>query len=147
MGSRRKAREHVLLALYAADMEEQPHDEALSALWDSLVDDTDGDFGNRPADAEEVEFSRVLVEGVAAQKAELDTQIDACSNNWRVERMSLVDRNILRMGVFELTALTDIPVNVSLNEMVELGKKYGTIDSGGFINGILDRIARNIGRL
>ncbi len=147
MGSRRKAREHVLLALYAADMEDQPHDEALASLWDSLVDDTDSAFGNRPADAEEVEFSKTLVDGVAAQRTELDTQIDACSNNWRVERMSLVDRNILRMGVFELTALTDIPVNVSLNEMVELGKKYGTVDSGGFINGILDRIARNIGRL
>ena len=147
MGSRRRAREHVLQALYTADMEEQTLEGALNALWGSLVDDTDGAFGNRAADEDEIEFARTLAQGVEEHRAEIDERIQACSTNWRVERMSFVDRNILRMGVYELTQLEDIPVNVSLNEMVELAKKFGTADSKGFVNGILDKIARDAGRL
>ncbi len=147
MGSRRRAREHVLQALYTADMGQQDLKGALNALWDSLMDDTDGAFGGRPADGEEVEFARQLAEGVEARREELDALIEESSTNWRVDRMSFVDRNILRMGVFELLHIDDIPPNVTLNEAVELAKRFGTVDSKAFVNGILDRVARNHGRV
>lgn len=147
MGSRRRAREHVLQALYTADMGQHDLDGALNALWDSLMDDTDGAFGGRAADTEEVEFARQLAQGVEELRAEIDGMIETCSTNWRVERMSLVDRNILRMGVYELLHIEDIPANVTLNEAVELAKRFGTVDSKAFVNGILDRVARNHGRV
>ena len=147
MGSRRRAREHVLQALYTADMGQQELKGALNALWDSLMDDTDGAFGSRAADKEEVEFARKMAEGVESHRQELDGLIEESSTNWRVDRMSFVDRNILRMGVFELLHLEDIPPNVTLNEAVELAKRFGTADSKAFVNGILDRVARNHGRV
>jgi N utilization substance protein B len=147
MGSRRRAREHVLQALYTADMGEQDLNGALNALWDSLMDDTDGAFGSRSADADEIDFAREMAEGVEKLRGEIDALIEASSTNWRVERMSLVDRNILRMGVYELLHIEDIPPNVTLNEAVELAKRFGTSDSKAFVNGILDRVARNHGRV
>ncbi len=147
MGSRRRAREHVLQALYTADMGEQDLKGALNALWDSLMDDTDGAFGGRAADKEEVDFARQMAEGVEERRTELDALIEESSTNWRVDRMSFVDRNILRMGVFELLHIDDIPPNVTLNEAVELAKRFGTVDSKAFVNGILDRVARNHGRV
>ena len=86
-------------------------------------------------------FARRLVLGVYANREDLDRMIQEASRNWRVERMSRVDRNILRLGAFELTQVDDIPAKVSIDEAVELGKKYGAEDSGAFINGILDTIS------
>lgn len=89
-------------------------------------------------------FSRQLVLGVTENKEELDRLIRGSSKHWRLERMSRVDRTILRLGVFEILFMKDIPPKVSIDEAVDLGKKYGTEDSGAFINGILDNIYNSL---
>lgn len=87
-----------------------------------------------------LDFSRDLVLGIWKNREDLDKLIRQASKNWRLERMSRVDRNILRVGVFEILFMKDIPPKVSIDEAVELGKKFGTEESGAFINGILDNI-------
>jgi len=85
-------------------------------------------------------FSKKLVCGVWENRAYLDKKIRQASKNWRLERMSKVDRSILRLGAFEVLFMEDIPPKVTMDEAVELGKRYGTGESGAFINGILDNI-------
>jgi N utilization substance protein B len=89
------------------------------------------------------DFSANLVEGVWQRKDELDEMIASYSTNWRVSRMAAVDKNILRMAIFELIHCPDIPVKVTLNEAVEIAKRFGTAESGSFVNGILDNIAKD----
>ena len=81
------------------------------------------------------------VRGVWERLDEIDALIGEAAENWRVERMALVDRNILRLGAYELFLGSDIPFAVAINEAVELGKRFGAEESGAFINGILDRIS------
>ena len=81
-----------------------------------------------------------LVNGVLETKGELDALIDRFSKNWDISRMSCVDRNVMRIAVFELRYCDDIPPKVSINEAVDVGKKFGTEESGAFINGIMDSI-------
>jgi transcription antitermination protein NusB len=85
-------------------------------------------------------FFLKLVGGVSAGKAEIDMLIERFSSNWKVSRMSGVDRNVLRIAVFELMGCPDIPAKVTLNEAIDIGKRFGTEESGAFINGILDSI-------
>lgn len=85
-------------------------------------------------------FSKELVLGVCNNQTQIDQMISRSSTNWRLERMSCADRNILRLAVYEVLFIKDIPPKVSIDEAVELGKKYGTKESGAFINGILDHI-------
>ncbi len=85
-------------------------------------------------------FFMQLVEGVVAARTRIDHLIEGCSSNWKIGRMSGVDRNIMRVAVYELLYCGDIPSKVSINEAIDIGKKYGTEDSGAFINGILDSI-------
>lgn len=85
-------------------------------------------------------FFHELVSGVRRNRQALDKIIEDFSSNWKISRMSCVDRNILRIAVYELLVMEDIPVKVSINEAIDIGKKYGTQDSGAFINGILDGI-------
>lgn len=87
-----------------------------------------------------------LVEGVAAHQEELDTLIRQYSEHWRLERMAAVDRNLLRLALYELLYRPDIPTKVVINEAVELAKRYGSDESGAFVNGILDRIRQTVGR-
>ena len=82
----------------------------------------------------------------SARRTAIDELISGSSKNWRLERMSRVDRNILRLGTTELSAFPGVPVRVALNEAVELAKRFGTSDSPAFVNGILDRIATALGR-
>ena len=89
-------------------------------------------------------FSRQLVLGIWENREELDKLITQSSRNWRLERMSYADRNIIRLGVFEMLYMDDIPPKVSIDEAVELGKKFGTEESGAFINGILDNIYNHL---
>jgi N utilization substance protein B len=86
------------------------------------------------------EFVERIVLGVLKHCMEIDRLIEQCSENWRLDRMSVIDRNILRMAAFELLYCEEIPPKVTLNEAIDLGKRYGSGDSGSFINGILDRI-------
>ena len=85
-------------------------------------------------------FFRKLVNGVLEARDELDALIERFSKNWDINRMSCVDRNVMRIAVFELLYCDDIPPKVSINEAVDVGKKFGTEESGAFINGIMDSI-------
>lgn len=91
-------------------------------------------------------YADEAVRGVASRIPELDTRLGAASVNWRVERMSRVDRNVLRLGAWELLHRPDVPRAVILDEAVELAKAYGTDESGAFVNGVLDKIAELVGR-
>lgn len=144
MASRRRAREFALLALYHADLAGEPDTRrSLAQLWEGQLD---GAFSGRPAESEEVEFAHRLCQGVDRRRQEVDALIENASANWRLARMPVVDRNILRMAAYELLDCPDIPVSVSINEAVELAKRYGDKDSRAFVNGILDRIAADTGR-
>jgi len=85
-------------------------------------------------------FFSKLINGVIRSKAEIDTVIESFSDNWKMNRMSSVDRNVMRIAVYELLYCDDIPPKVSINEAIDVGKKFGTEESGAFINGILDSI-------
>lgn len=85
-------------------------------------------------------FFLKLVSGVLENRAEIDALIERFSKNWKIDRMSCVDRNVMRIAVYELLCCQDIPPKVSINEAVDVGKKFGTEESGAFINGIMDSI-------
>lgn len=133
MGSRRLSREQALQVLYQVDMTEVSVDDALRIFWES-----------EPADPDVVEFTGTLVRGVNDNRERIDQLISDASTNWKVPRMSFVDRNIMRVALYEFLELSDIPPMVSVNEAIELGKRFGSTESGSFINGILDRVARNL---
>jgi N utilization substance protein B len=128
MGSRTKAREVALQALYQQDTAGDSGFEVLSGHFD-------------PLDVETRKFAEELVRGVVNERENIDGIIEKTSTNWKIERMARVDRNILRLAVFELMRLADVPVRVTLNEAIELGKKFGSEESSSFVNGILDKIA------
>jgi N utilization substance protein B len=127
---RTKARERAMQALYQIDVAATDLDEALARFWRSF----------EPVEREVREMAEGLVRGVAGHRREIDEAIEGVSTNWRLDRMAKVDRNVLRLAVFELR-WSDVPVKVCINEAIELGKKYGSESSGAFVNGVLDRIA------
>ncbi|MBM4389237.1 MAG: transcription antitermination factor NusB, partial [Deltaproteobacteria bacterium] len=86
------------------------------------------------------EFAELLARGVSGNLAEIDGYIASASHHWRIDRMAIVDRNILRIATFEMLRVEDIPYKVSLNEAIELAKRFGSEDSSQFINGVLDKI-------
>jgi N utilization substance protein B len=92
-------------------------------------------------------FARTLVEAATERGPEIDELITTSSKNWRIDRMSRVDRNILRLGACELMTFRDVPLKVVINEAVELAKRFGTAESSAFVNGVLDRIATAVGRV
>lgn len=134
-GSRTRARERALQALYQVDLAGADPVDALSTAWKS---------DEEPQEADAAAFSEELVKGVCAHRAEIDAKIEATSHHWRVERMAKVDRNVLRLAVFELLFQGETPHKVVLNEAVELAKTFGSEESGAFINGILDKIAAGL---
>jgi len=131
LGTRRRARELAVQILY--QMEANPLDppEALESFWQNVS-----------ASGQVKEFAARIVQGVHQYREDIDRFIGKYSEHWRLERIDRVDKNILRMGVFELLYCDDIPVKVALNEAIDLGKKFGTEESGAFINGILDKISK-----
>ncbi|MCG8566603.1 MAG: transcription antitermination factor NusB [Desulfobacterales bacterium] len=133
-GTRRQSRELALQALFFLDMNpEMGCEEGLNAFWEAREDEDSTESAKDP-------FCMELVEGTLGIADEIDTLINQFSKNWRISRMPVVDRNIMRLATFELLKRSDIPPSVTINEAVEIGKKYGTRDSGPFINGILDQI-------
>lgn len=142
--SRRRSREFALQALYQVEQNALSAEPALAALGASRTEGDDMDGAG--ADLDELQYARALVTGVIDRGAEIDRLIDAASTNWRVRRMPLVDRNILRICTFELLACHDVPHSVAINEAIELAKRFGDTDSKAFVNGILDRIAAETGR-
>jgi len=146
MASRRRAREYALQSLFHADLSGVAVTAALNALWAGMMDG-EGIENPRAPESEEVEFAQRLAFGVQDRREAIDSLIESCSTNWRLVRMPVVDRNILRMAAFELMELVDIPATVTINEAVELAKRFGTAESRAFVNGIVDRMARQLGRL
>jgi N utilization substance protein B len=130
---RTKARERALQALYQIDVAAEGIEDALSRFWKSF----------EPVEREVRELAEGFVRGVAEHRREVDETIEGASSNWRLDRMAKVDRNVLRLAVYELLR-TDVPVKVAINEAIELGKKYGSESSGAFVNGVLDRIAAEL---
>jgi transcription antitermination protein NusB len=132
MGARRVGRVKALQALYQIEQDVTllPAS-ALDAAWTS--DDT-------AKDPEAEVFARELVEGVKANLIEIDGHIESLSHHWRLDRMQRIDRNVLRIGAFEILHRADIPRNVTINEAVELGKLFGNEESSAFINGLLDKL-------
>jgi transcription antitermination protein NusB len=137
MGQRRRSREIALQILYRIDMTECPPDEAIALHYELITPGTDHEVQAsllvRP-------FAEHLVRGVYLHQAEIDQIIVSASDHWRLDRMSLVDRNILRIALFEMLYCPDVPPKVSINEAIDIGKKFGSEDSGAFINGVLDHI-------
>jgi len=137
-GTRTKGRAFALQLLYARDHDPTADVAGAAGGWA-----TDFDLELEPAAQQ---FARDLVAAAGERAAEIDQLITASSRNWRLERMSRVDRNILRLGACELVAFRDVPVKVVINEAVELAKRFGTAESSAFVNGVLDRIATAAGR-
>jgi len=127
MGHRRKAREIALQVLYQVDASKVDVNEAIELFRDN--------FG---ISQEAGEFSEQLIRYTLSHIKEIDDLITNCSEHWSLERMSIVDKNILRMAVCEFLYCDDIPPKVTLNEAIDIGKNYGSDNSGSFINGILD---------
>lgn len=142
---RRRAREFALQALYATDVAGSSGATALSGLWLSQLDEL-SEALEEPVGPEETEFATELVRGVTEEREALDARIESVSENWRLARMPVVDRNILRLGTWELLQRADIPASVTINESIELAKKFGGAESRAFVNGLLDRIAGELGR-
>ena len=129
MRLRRKAREIALQVLYSLNFVDTDVEKALDLFW-----------GNFTAPKLAKDFASTLVYGTWKHKEELDKLIASCSDNWSLGRMSKVDISILRMAAFELLYCDDIPPKVTLNEAIDLGKTFGSENSGSFINGILDAL-------
>jgi len=99
-----------------------------------------------PGEVEGHEYADVLVHGVTRERERLDVAISKASQHWRLDRMTRVDRNVLRIGTWELLYRMDVPAPVILDEAVELAKRFGTEDSGAFVNGVLNRVSQDSGR-
>lgn len=141
---RRAARILALDALYQAEIREQLPSEALSLLgrddWSVTLSETPVDAG--PPSEEAVSYATRLVEGFQSHAPDIDQLIDKCADRWALERMPVVDKNLLRLAVYELLWEPDIPPAVVINEAIELAKSLSTAESGRFINGILGRVTR-----
>ncbi|MBU8847947.1 MAG: transcription antitermination factor NusB [Desulfobacterales bacterium] len=131
MGDRRQARELALQALFFFDMNKSDSDQSLEIFCANNEEKLTQ--GLRP-------FFLDLVKGVKENGSQIDALLNNYSKNWKISRMPVVDRNIMRIAIFEFLKCSDIPCSVTINEAVEIGKKYGTRDSGSFVNGVLDRI-------
>ena len=144
MGSRRNGREMALQTLYGIEFGRRPWKDAVTDMHnralEPISEDEDLQMMVR-GDDEAREFAEGLVAGVMEHLESIDALLEDCSTNWKVERMARVDRNLLRLATYELRYREDIPSRVTINEAVEIAKQYGEKESGGFINGILDRIA------
>jgi N utilization substance protein B len=136
LGKRSKSREIALQVLYQIDVNNNDAEEAFNLFWLHFTPSEDLK-----------DFSQVIVQGVYHHIEEIDAIIEHYSEHWRIKRMSIVDRNILRAAIFELMFCADVPTKVVLNEAVELGKKFGSNKSGSFVNGILDKVAHRIDRI
>ena len=131
MGTRRKSRELALQALYQSELAGQA----------GLLDFTQF-CAHFQVNKKAMPYAKKLLDGVQGNKEEINKLISRYAENWRLERMSVIDRNILRLAVFELHYQDDVPTSVAINEAVEIAKRFSTDDSGPFINGILDAMAK-----
>ncbi len=134
MGLRRKARQEALRILFQFDATKDSIDEIINYYWENI---------SGVKNKEVKSYAETLVRGTIEHLNEIDEKIKRVSKNWKLERMFMVDRNILRLALYELLYRDDVPPPVSINEAIEISKLYGTEKSPKFINGILDTIAKN----
>ncbi|MFH0762720.1 MAG: transcription antitermination factor NusB [Candidatus Omnitrophota bacterium] len=132
MRKRTRSREYALHILYQLDITDDKHEPAIENFWHDRLEEN--------INQEVKEFTANLVSGVAVNSEEIDKKIVQYATNWQLERMAVIDRNILRMGCFELLFCDDIPPKVSINEAVDLAKKYSGLEAGKFVNAILDKV-------
>ncbi|TFH64367.1 MAG: transcription antitermination factor NusB, partial [Candidatus Zixiibacteriota bacterium] len=147
-GNRRRSRELALKLIYSMQDQSESVDAALGDFWGHFrfQEDLLGDpleSAELPVSEEVKKFTEELVYGVSDHLEEIDEAITNFSTNWTLERMARVDLSLLRLGAFELLYRPDIPVNVAINEAVEIGKRFGTKDTPAFVNGILDKLSRS----
>lgn len=133
MGGRRLSREMTLKVLFQIDLANANMEEALKYA-----------FENNKFSEEIKEFVLLLVKGVVSNLSEIDKIIINYAKNWSLERITNIDRNILRVAIYEILYLDNVPKNVSINEAVELAKKYGTKSSFSFVNGVLGKIDKDV---
>jgi N utilization substance protein B len=135
LGRRRRSRETALQVLYQLNITKQDVHTAFTQFWEHFLSEGVAD-----------DFIKRLVHGVIEHCPELDRLIEEYSEHWRLNRIDMIDRNILRMALFELLYCEEIPPKVTINEAIDLGKRFGSEDSGSFINGILDRVQNEVVR-
>jgi N utilization substance protein B len=136
MGARTSGREAALQMLFALEASGDSIERVLTHYWRET-----------PGDPEGRDYAEVIARGVADELAQVDEAIRKASTNWRLERMARVDRNVLRLGAWELLRSRAVPRAVILDEAVELAKRFGSEESSAFVNGVLDRVAANLGRV
>ncbi|MBI4563246.1 MAG: transcription antitermination factor NusB [Planctomycetes bacterium] len=129
MRKRTRARELALQALYQLDLR-----------GEEVREQVDAQLQRASQDPEVLEFARTLVHGAWSRRADIDRKIEDVARNWELRRMAAIDRNILRLATYELLYLEEIPPLVTINEAIDMAKKYSTKKSGNFVNGILDHI-------
>ncbi len=135
MRLRSKAREIALSLLYQIDLSKVDSASAIRNYSEQY-----------PQKQEVIDFFTVLVEGTVKNLAQLDCLIKKYAKNWEIDRMAVIDRNILRLACFELLFLEDVPPKVSINEAIELAKRFGDLDSPRFVNGVVDKIYKSEGK-
>jgi len=128
---RRKARELALKMLYQIELNEEDTEAALRRYCEIF-----------PYQSDVVDYARFLLVGVTKHQTRVDDYIEKASEHWKLSRLTYVDKNILRIGTYEMLFSPDVPPKVAIDEAIEMGKKFGSEDSKDFINGILDRILR-----
>lgn len=131
MGKRRKARESAVQILYQLEFDESPIDKAIDGFWK-----------NRRAAEDVKSYSRWLVEGILGSREEIDRAIQSVSEHWRIQRMAVVDRNILRLAAFELLHDPSVAPAIVIDEAIEIAKKFSGPEAAVFVNGILDALMR-----
>jgi len=136
MGARTSGRESALQMLFAMEAGGGSAERVIAAYWRET-----------PGDPEGREYADNVLRGVAGDLDKVDEAVRKASTNWRLERMARVDRNVLRLGAWELLKSRDVPRAVILDEAVELAKRFGSEESGAFVNGVLDRVASDVGRV
>jgi len=136
MGKRRKARESTLQILFQLEFNDPQPEKVLNLFWES-----------RKTSKEIKDYSSWLVKGIISHKKKIDNIIQSVSEHWRISRMAVVDRNVLRIAVFELLFEENIASAVIINEAIEIAKKYSSMEAATFVNGILDAIRKEIDTL
>ncbi len=138
---RRLAREMVVSSLYQMEMNEVGANEALEMIIEEIA--LDDEVSNKSTDEQTNEFARKLLMGVTGNKAAIDDLLTTFLTGWQVDRLSRVDRQILRLACFEMVFSEEAPQKVVLNEAIELAKHFGTDESGKFVNGVLAKMLKN----
>lgn len=135
MSTRRSAREWAIQFLFQNDFNPGDLERALSEFWKNL-----------DPDSKSKQFAEDMIRGVIANLAQIDALMQSYADNWEIKRMNAVDRNVIRMALFEMLHRPDIPPVVSVNEAVDIAKRFSSLESGKFVNGILDRALRDLRR-